>query len=67
MLLITWLLVAAIIYQDHTYQKRASLYDKCVSQQIELYGDICAESDGDTKQDGVICAVESINICRGDL
>ena len=64
MTIISLLLTAALIYQDHTYEKRTTLYDKCVSQQVELYGDICAESDGDTKFDGMKCAVESINICK---
>lgn len=62
--MVSMLLTAALIYQDHTYEKRTTLYDKCVSQQIELYGDICAESDGDTKFEGVKCAVEAIQMCK---
>ena len=66
MTMVSILLTAALIYQDHAYDKRTTLYDKCVSQQIEFYGDLCAESDGETKLDGVQCAVESIEICRGE-
>lgn len=75
MILIAALLTAALIYQDHTYDQRTNLYDKCVSQQIELYGDLCAEGRSceenskdcnviDAHFEGVKCAIEAIQMCK---
>ncbi len=36
---------------------------ECAKEQLDDFGDLCAESDGDTKFDGVQCAVESILMC----
>lgn len=72
MILIASLLTAALIYQDHAFQKRTTLYEKCVAQQITLYGDLCAESSSgyenmsgsDAHYEGVVCAVESVKTCK---
>lgn len=48
---------------------------KCINQQVELYGDLCRESQAnfegidsfDAHRLGVECAVESINICLDGL
>lgn len=47
---------------------------KCIEDQIETYGDLCAESasgyeemrGSEAHYDGVRCAVEGIKICLGD-
>jgi hypothetical protein len=54
---------------------RMSEVSKCINQQVDLYGDICRESqvnfEGidsfEAHRLGVECAVESINICIDGL
>ena len=55
-----------------TWRHQVEILD-CVNDQLDLYGDLCAESssgyedmDGtDAHFEGVKCAVESISICMG--
>jgi len=71
-------LVIIFTYPVLTYVERRSHkeFETCINDQVELYGDLCAESSSgyedmtghDAHYEGVKCAVESIKACiEGEL
>lgn len=69
------LFTATLGYQNNFHQEYRESISKCVSEQIDLYGDLCAESstgyqdmDGsEAHYEGVLCGVESIQMCMEAL
>lgn len=62
---------SGLLFGVHVAPDRMSEVKECIEMQTDLYGDICAESSSgyekmsgsDAHQEGVSCAVESIQIC----
>lgn len=66
-------LLALLVGCSHGSVVEIPLDQDCVTDQVELYGDLCAEessgyeymSGKDAHFQGVVCAVDSIQICLG--
>lgn len=69
MILIIFALLFSNTYMIQKYENRNKEVMECINDQVDLYGDLCAESFGNGDQsnyEGVKCAVESIKICLGE-
>lgn len=67
---ITALLSCVLVGQLSSAYYKSKL-DECLKQQVEQYGDLCAEestgyekmSGSEAHREGVSCAIESVKIC----
>lgn len=58
-------LLLAILLISGSLEARTIAPDvlKCIQDQSDLFGDICAEGDVETPDDGARCAVETALLC----
>lgn len=71
--LASWTIGFTYVSSNKADKKDAEI-NKCIEQLTDLYGDLCAESSSgyermsgrDAHYEGVVCAAEYMQICKGE-